>query len=801
MRTPTPGPVSASPGMLLGLPAVGASTTWFAMHAWRGFTATPGGYLDPVLVLALVVAGTGAALRWWRLPPLLVLLAELVAGSVVTSLVVTGSALPVGGAWHSLVAQLRHGMDSAQQYAAPVPADVPSIDPLLILAGFACLLLVDLLACGLRRVPLAGLPLLTIYSVPVSMLGHSVPWLVFAGTAAGFLAMLFLQESDAVRRWGRPLALDRETGEPIAFGAGGHAVRGTAVRVGGVATVLAIAVPAIVPALGVHWLAVGPGQGGNGDISIENPTADLVRDLRQGSDVPLIEVRTADPDPTYLRIVALTKFSAAAWTPGDRDVPDDHRATGELPPPAGVAADVPRQQVPWDVHVMPAFQSRWLPATSPAGRVTADGDWRYDTQTMDFMAVPKDLTTAGLDYSFTRLDLGLTAQRLENSGTSADKVARVFTEVPDDVPPMVRELALQVTRDSSNRFDEAVALQNWFRDSGGFKYSLRTQPGSGYEALTSFLQAGPGGRTGYCEQFAASMALMARMLGIPSRVAIGFLHPTRTGPDTYVYSARDLHAWPELYFDGAGWVRFEPTPARRAADVPAYTQLGTDVTFPTDPALPSSAAPSLRPSGRRTQDRADEAAVGSDQTGGGTPWLAVGGTVAAVAVLAGALLLPRLARSRRRGTRLAAGDPELAWAEVRATARDLGVPWPEGRSPRATRDLLVDHFGAPVDDLTPDRPGRGAHLAPVAVAAMDRLVAELEVRRYARVAPDADPVRLRADVDAVREALEGGATRRARRRAIWWPRSVLVRPAGPSAQASARAAEARYAGGVVDEVG
>ena len=126
----------SSPATLLVPPLVAALTTWFAMHAWRGFTQTPDGYLDPILVLALVVAGTGAALRWWRLPAPLVLLAEMAAGGVVLSLIVTGSPVPIGHAWHSLTAQLADGMSSAQEYAAPVPDDVPSIDPLLMLGGW-----------------------------------------------------------------------------------------------------------------------------------------------------------------------------------------------------------------------------------------------------------------------------------------------------------------------------------------------------------------------------------------------------------------------------------------------------------------------------------------------------------------------------------------------------------------------------------------------------------------------------------------------------------------------------------------
>ena len=94
------------------------------------------------------------------------------------------------------------------QYAAPVPRSVPPIDPLLIAGGAACMLLVDIIAGTLRRVPLAGLPLLTIYSIPVSLLGGGVSWIIFTLTTVGFLLMLYLQESRQIARWGRPLGND-----------------------------------------------------------------------------------------------------------------------------------------------------------------------------------------------------------------------------------------------------------------------------------------------------------------------------------------------------------------------------------------------------------------------------------------------------------------------------------------------------------------------------------------------------------------------------------------------------------------
>ena len=154
------------------------------------------------------------------------------------SLLICGSPLPVGGAWTELHGAFSDAVDSANTLRpAGARRRAAGRTRCSSLGGLACLLLVDLLACTLRRVPLAGLPLLTIYSVPVSMIGDGrSPGGSSPLTAVGFLAMLFLQESEQSRRWGRPLGEDRETGDPIAFGAGTGAVRGTAGAIGGVAT-------------------------------------------------------------------------------------------------------------------------------------------------------------------------------------------------------------------------------------------------------------------------------------------------------------------------------------------------------------------------------------------------------------------------------------------------------------------------------------------------------------------------------------------------------------------------------------
>ena len=146
--------------------------------------------------------------------------------------------------------------------------------------------------------------------------------------------------------------------------------------------------------------------------------------------------------------------------------------------------------------------------------------------------------------------------------------------------------------------------------------------------------------------------------------------------------------------------------------------------------------------------------------------------------------------------------PEEAWDELRDTALDLRLPWPQHRSPWQTREALVQLFGAPRDEFTPERPRRGPETNPDAVFALDRIVHSLERLRYAR-ADGSEPGTWRAEMQTCVEALYGGSNKRARRVAVWWPRSVFERrrvsvrrPAVAEPQV-----ERAMAGRVVDHVG
>lgn len=793
-------------GMWLSLAS--ALTTWLAMLSWSGFAETSSSYLAPLLIAAVLVGVLGATLRWWRVPFPVVALAQLVVVGGYVSLAVPGSLIPVGDGWREFQLSWQAAVEAAQAYSSPVPARFGGLEPVLLPLGALCLLIVDVIACGWRRVPLAGLALLTIYAVGVSVLAGDVSWLTFALTAIGYLVMLYLFEDDYVARWGR--GFGGRTGDEDAggFGVRTGAVRATAVGVGGVATAAAIVLPLAIPTLqlGVFEGGIGPG---NGDVTVDNPIVDLRRDLNRGNDVALLQIETDDPSPEYLRISVLARFNGEEWTSGDRDIPADQLADGVLPPLPGVTRALDRTEYAYQVSVLPAFRSRWLPVMSTTTFVEADGDWRYDRDTMDFVAADDNTNAEALDYSLRAVELDLHADDMAAAPDPVGSLVAKFTGLPASVPAQVRVLAGELTEDTASDYERAVILQNWFRRDGDFTYSLERAPeGNGTDELLEFLDD----RVGYCEQFASAMAVMARSLGIPARVAVGFLKPdplpargSAVGdePQVYEYSAWDLHAWPELYFPGSGWVRFEPTPGTRSnAFAPAYTREdipdAVDAT-PSDTVTRSATGdPLAERTAEATGDLSAEDRAGQDDgllPGLGTVLL----TLAGVAALATLVLLPGWWRRWRRERRWEAGlGPEAAWLELRDTAIDHGRPWPAGLSPQAAALRVSDWFGDPEDHRPTERPGHGPDYAPQAVAALGRLVGALERSRYARSYDGEGEASLRADTELVADAIIAGTPPRARRRARWLPASVLRRR---RPRRAAERVEVTDQGGVVDHVG
>lgn len=746
----------------LRIAGIAMLASWATVLSWRVLTAGFAEVGFPLLFIGVVIGGLGALARWSRVHPAAIIGGQVVLGALLVLGTTTGSPLPTPGNVDAFLAAIDAALESSRNYAAPVQAGVPPVHPLLLIGGTLVILLVDVIACTLRRAPVAGLVLLTAYTLPVAVTGDAVSWWLFVVVSGLFLTLVFLQHSDHVTSWGR--APDGEKGS---FSVRTGAIGNTAVALGAASIALAVLVPAAVPTMS---MSVFEGNGpGTREVEVKDPMVDLRRDLQRGEDIDLLTVTTSGPKPTYFRLSVLARFNGSQWTPGDRDIPDTQTATGALPPLDGVAPDVDRREYKYDVRISPDFNSTWLPTTAQTTQIAAGTDWRYDVNTRDFIAARDDVTTADRTYDFTGAVLTYNADAMNSAVSGAGTVAGIFTDVPAGLSNEIRRLAASVTAEAPTRFQKAQLLQQWFRVDGGFRYD-RAQvesAGSGGADLLAFMKD----KVGYCEQFAASMAIMARVLGIPSRVAVGFLDPEKSTNGAWVFSAHDLHAWPELYFPGSGWVRFEPTPQARAGEVPDYTT--ADFAPVTDAPSPSAT--------RSTEQLPDRGASPSADTGSAddntssVPWVPILAGILGLGVVALLLLTPRLVRAARRRRRMA-GDIEDLWVELRDVAADLGHAWPVGRSPRRAGDWLGRLLASPVvGGERPDRPRRGRDQAPEAAHALDRLVGVLEHSRYSRNPETFTAERFADDSRLVEEALAAGVTPRDVRRAEWWPTSVVGR--------------------------
>lgn len=736
-----------------------AATVLLAVGSWSRIATGMSHAMLPITLTAAVVLGAGVAMRSVGAPRWAVAVVQLALAWCVVSIRLTYTPVPLPYAPRMRLENAFVASGDAILHAAP-PAPVAGGVLAIVLCGAGlAFVLADVVARTLGRPAVAGLVLLAVLAVPISVAATQMhltgaaragvdPWL-FALVALGWLAQLVLAEGDRLARWGQDVDTD-DSGRGSVPAPASRSLLGS-LAVGGTATALALVVPLAIPTAQVDFSGFGGGAG-DGHVTVTNPLVDVRRNLQQGADIPLVTVTTPDPNPSYLRLAVLTRFTSTQWSAGDRSIPQDQTAHGSVPI-AGLSSDVRGLQFRYRISVATTFESRWLPTPAPITEIEAGGDWRYDVQTDDFLAATRGLNTAGISYSATRLQARLTASELDKSEVGIGQLPASDTEVPDDLPKIVGQEAKQVTRDASTPFEEAVALQDWFRTTGDFTYSTSTDLGSGSTDLGTFLGTGEGSRTGYCQQFAAAMAAMARTLGIPARVAVGFLTPSKGPGETYVYSSHDMHAWPELYFEGVGWIRFEPTPTT-GTDVPTYAHdpAGPTTSPTTAPSTDASTGPRVRSNAKPKPDAAEDDEQGTADRGDGDHhvigWI-VG--VLILALLLALAALPREVRRRRRRTRLR-GSAEDAWAEVRDTAIDLGIPWADGVSPRATRQPLGRYLGT-----------HEGHVA------LDRLVDALERERYAASHEPLDP---QVPAELI-DGLERGAAPAAVRRAAWLPRSVL----------------------------
>ncbi|MGW1985234.1 transglutaminase TgpA family protein [Streptomyces collinus] len=753
-------------------------------------------WLFLAVLLVAVQTGVGAAARRVPLARPLTVAAQVAVTLMLLTLVFARQqavlgVLPGPGTVGHFADLFRQGSQDVGRYAIPAPL-TDGIRLLLVGGVLVIGLLVDTLAVTFRSAAPAGLPLLALYSVAAG-LSDGAGWLWFLIAAAGYLMLLLAEGRDRLAQWGRVFGSPaRAPGEPDG---GAVAPVRTGRRIGAVALGVALVVPLALPAMQGGLLegtgaGVGAGNGSGGTISAVNPLVSLRDSLNVENDRRVLSLRTSSSDLSdmYLRIVSLDDFDGTTWKPSQRhivDVPD------VFPPPDGLGQDVKRTTVRTTVTAADWYAQDWLPMPYPPSGVRISGNWRYEPVGMTLVG-DHGQNTRGETYQVRSLHVQPTAEQLAAAGQPPAVLKREYTKVPSRLPKVVARTAEKVTAGAASHYEEAVKLQDYFAVDGGFQYDTQVEVGRGPDAIANFLAK----KQGFCVHFSFAMAAMARTLGIPARVAVGFAPGTPQADGSVSVSLKDAHAWPELYFEGVGWTRFEPTPTR--GTVPSYTQSDTPGTSQPDAALPSrNASPAPSASASQSEDcgaqlrgldpcDSPSAAVAAHRGGGGT-WHLLGLGLIGLAVLAALAvpLAPMLWRARLRSVRLgahartgegAAAHTLAAWQELTDSAWDLGIPPDESQTPRKAAARIV----------------RLGQLDPVAGAAVHRVADALEQVLYApRPRPAAG---LAEDVRRVIAALNGAAGRRTRLRALFAPRCaarVLWALAARWAALRARAVAAR----------
>jgi transglutaminase-like putative cysteine protease len=165
--------------------------------------------------------------------------------------------------------------------------------------------------------------------------------------------------------------------------------------------------------------------------------------------------------------------------------------------------------------------------------------------------------TPGLIYTVISEVSDASSEMLRQAaGPYPQDIKERYMRLPE-MSPEVENLARRITADKTNEYDRVVALDNYLRDN--FAYDINCPRQGNDENTVEFFLFRQ--KRGYCEHFSTALAVMCRSIGIPARIAVGYatgeLNPL-TG--YYEVSARDAHAWVEVYFPIYGWIPFDPTP-------------------------------------------------------------------------------------------------------------------------------------------------------------------------------------------------------------------------------------------------
>jgi transglutaminase-like putative cysteine protease len=767
--------VAAGTGLAMrvgGIPSA-ATATGLMLIAVVPLLAGPT-WLGRIGGLVLVAAMAGSAVTRRVLPALADAGAYLAALFLYLNLVFAGSQ-----SWGLIIPtarSLRHlGNLVSAGYAEHIYAPpVPGVRGLELIAGAGVgviAILADLIAVRLRSPAVAGLPLLVLFSVPVATnvkdvgLGLTV---AFCLGITGYLALLTADGRDRLRLWGRLVTVWEDTPEDEdARGPDTRVLAASGRRIGLAAVALAVIVPLALPSVKEHGLFgtnPAPGSSGGGiKVAPPQPLVLMRNQLLAHASVPVLTYRTDAKQPAqqYLQMYVMNYDGKSAWTLQSR-TPSTAVEDQVLPGPPGLAPDTDFATTHTTITIgrdSAGGKVSYLPAPYAPQIVTGEGAGWQETRGTEMLYGFKP--DANLHYTVISKTAQPTQAQRQAGGRIPASIRHAYLSYPGPDRARLIRIANQITRTAHTPFSRALALQDYFTAPGRFTYALR---GGLPKTVLQFLTTD---RRGFCQQFAFSMAVLARLIGIPSRVAVGYTAGSPQHGNSWQVTTGDAHAWPELYFPRTGWLRFEPTPAgpggQGTATPPAYS--GATGGGSTGPGQSLNAPPVLGagPTGKAQAGGISKPIGENNGQAGGSRAAAGGGfpvLLVVLLVIAALLIAPGLGRvvTRRRRWLGASGDAgraHAAWRELTSDLVDLGLGGPPSESPRALARRVTASAGL-------DGPAREA---------LDRMAAAEERARYART--PATGGTLRADGKAVRRGVARAVTRQQRWRARLLPASTL----------------------------
>lgn len=668
----------APAGRVLLLTALTALAVVAAVAFGRVFRGS-GTSLRLALAAALAILLAGA---FERRHVLLATVASILALAVTIGLMVfphtTGYGFPTTATFAAATQALRSVVHTASVEVAPALPLTP-----LLLAGltavWAAAFAAHTLAVRAASPFLAMVPPASLLAFAGIVLGEGARPLYVLAFLVASLAVLFADGLRRVRRWGPVSAWQGRRGPRL--GSAGT-LRG-ARRVGIACLAIAAFTPWILPGFGSAPLLRLKGDAAPLRVSID-PIVDIRPALLRNPAVRLFTVRSEKP--SYWRFLPLDRFDGRRWRASNIEARGGVTvSTSGLPSPDAPVHSFRLRQV----FTLNRLAQPWLPAAfDPAYVALDEGTARFDARSDVLFA--EQGTHPGFSYSVTSNAIVPPPRELDEVKELSTPEAAPFTQLPDNTPAEILSIARKLTRREPTPYRKIIAIQQFLRR---FQYDEAAEPGHGVNDILHFLTHT---QRGYCEQFAGSMAVLLRALGIPARVALGFT-PGALDREAGVYSVttQNAHTWVEVLFPRYGWLSFEPTPVRenpvaQPYAAPAFTQPPAETESCTRyggqdcQKEGSRGGNALDPERFRQRERvADPGAAGvrdraqRDAAPSGRPWLALVWKVGLMALAAAALAIPLGKAAARRLSLVRAREPRdrvlAAYHVLAGQASDVGL--------------------------------------------------------------------------------------------------------------------------------